>query len=266
MSNFQKHLYCLIYPNSALVASELDPKAFGRHYAISYPKNYKGKVVFVEVDINFRNDYFLIDEKLAECYHDDGRPKKTKFISSYRILEHIDIEAFQDMYLITTGGKALKLNKQEGEYHIPHQEEKIRVFQLMSPLYYLIATSYTPPEFGKFLANDRTKGVPKSAMIQIDIDPDSIIDTSGREILYSSPLPGVHPGYLRAAFLELKRKGPDKRTKTISLKSIFDNIPFIKIRHGIWINEKDKRIYYPMPSITELEESHYYWLKEATVN
>jgi hypothetical protein len=254
----------MIYPNSALVASELEPKDFGRHYAISYPKNYKGKVVFVEVDINFRNDYFAIDEKLNECYHEDGRPKKTKFISSYRVLEHIDIDAFRNMYLITTGGKALTLNRQEADYHIPHKEEKLRVFQLMAPLYYLVATSYTPPEFGKFLANDKSKGVPKSAMIQIDIEPDSIIAMDGSEVLYSSPLPGVHPGYLRGAFLELKRKGPDKRTKTISLNSIFDNIPFIKIKHGIWINEKDKQIYYPMPTFNELEQNYYHWLKEAT--
>ncbi len=261
MSEYSKHLYCLIYPNSALVASQLEAKDFGRHYAVGYPKNYKGKVIFAEIDINYRHPYFAIDEVLEECKSVDGRPKRTKFISSYRVLEHLSTDSFMCLYLVTRSGRILQLKK-SNSYEITHQPESIRIYQLMAPLYYLVASNLTPPQFGEYVSVTPHKGVPKSAMIQIDIDIDSILGNT-EEILYSSPLPSVHAEYLRQALIEL-RDHPEKRSKTVSLNSIFDQLPFTKIKHGVWINEKDKQIFYPIPSLEELETKHFYWFKDAS--
>ncbi len=260
MSKYAKHIYCIIYPNGALIASELNPEDFGKHYAVSYPKNYEGKVIFAEIDINFRNPYFQIDDVLKVCEKPDGTPKRTKFISSYRVLEHIDLSAFKSMYLITRSGKMLEIEKRE-DYKLEHKEEKIRIYQLMAPLYYLIASNLTPPAFGDYVCSEPHKGVPRSAMIQIDIDIESILNM--KDIIYSSPLPNVHAGYLKDSLMELKND-PTKKTKTISLTSIFDQLPFMKIKHGIWINEKGKQIFYPIPSQEDLENKNYEWFKDAS--
>ncbi|MFW5800051.1 MAG: hypothetical protein ACOCV8_04460 [Spirochaetota bacterium] len=262
MGNYKKHLYCLIYPNSALVASELLPEAFGIHYVVSYPKHYKGKIIFAEIDLNFRNPYFKIDEILEACYKPDGSPKRTKFVSSYRILEHIDIDAFKDIYLVTARGKILRLRKKEDEYDIQHEKEKLRIYQFMAPLYYLIATNFSPPEMGKYVSTDPVKGVPKSAMIQLEVDTDPILNKDDNHLVFSSPLPGVHPGYLKEALLELIQT--DKKTKTLSLNSIFDEVPFTRIKHGIWINSSEKQIFYPMPSWQQLEKEHFHWFRDAS--
>lgn len=265
MADYSKHLYCLLFPNSALIASQLKPKDFGRHYAIGYPKNYKGKVVFAEIDVNYRNPYFDIENVLAkDCVSKpDGSPKRTKFLSSYRVIEHIDESAFKSMYLVTRSGRILELPKHT-EYDLEHEKEKMRIYQLMAPLYYLIASNLTPPKFGRYVSTEPHKGVPRSAMCQIDIDIERILNMSDEEIFYASPLPSVHPGYLRKSLVELQNSS-DKRTKTISLNEIFDYIPFIKIKHGIWINSKDTQIFYPMPTQKEFETKYYEWWKDASM-
>ena len=46
MPEFQKHLYLILYPNEALVASQLSPSEFGRHYCIGSTRHFAGKVIF----------------------------------------------------------------------------------------------------------------------------------------------------------------------------------------------------------------------------
>ena len=43
------HLYMLCYRFEALVASHLDPEAFGRYMSVGTQKNTKGNVLFLEV-------------------------------------------------------------------------------------------------------------------------------------------------------------------------------------------------------------------------
>ena len=57
MSEFQKHLYLILHPNEALVASQLSPEEFGSHYSVGSPRHFTGKVIFAEVDINYRNEF-----------------------------------------------------------------------------------------------------------------------------------------------------------------------------------------------------------------
>lgn len=249
-----------MFPNSALIASELDPKDFGRHYAIGYPKNYKGKVIFAEIDIEYRHPYFKIDEVLELCKKDGG-PKRTKFISSYRVLEHLELSAFKSVYLVTTSGRILELEKTE-KYTIEHEKEKIRIYQMMAPLYFLLASNLTPPQLGRHVSDQPYKGVPKSAMVQFDVDIDNILNMDESEVMYSSPLPSIHPGYLRKSLGELAGKD-DKKTKTISLNSIFDHVPFTKMKHGLWISDAENQLFYALPSLSDLETRYYDWWKDA---
>ena len=68
MSEFQKHLYMVLYPNEALIASELSPAEFGMHYAVGSPRHFIGKTVFAEIDIDF-----ILDERLRELNFEEKR-------------------------------------------------------------------------------------------------------------------------------------------------------------------------------------------------
>lgn len=113
MPDYPKHLYMIVFPINALVASQLNPEDFGMHYAVGSTKHYSGKVIFVELDINFRDPYFEIDKYLEETKADPvtGRPKRTKFISSYAVLEHVPLSVLKELYLVHPNGKVLPLQK-----------------------------------------------------------------------------------------------------------------------------------------------------------
>ncbi len=89
----EKRLYMVMHPNHALIASQLDPEHFAKHYTQGSTRYFEGRLIFVEVDPSFRHPYFNIDGAMADLApHEDGRPKATKFISSYRTLEHVDFK------------------------------------------------------------------------------------------------------------------------------------------------------------------------------
>ena len=52
------HLYMLCYRFEALVASHLEPEAFGLYMAVGTRKNTKGNVMFFEIDPNMKSSYF----------------------------------------------------------------------------------------------------------------------------------------------------------------------------------------------------------------
>jgi len=86
-----RHLYLILHPNHSLIASQLEPEQFLRHYVQGSTRYFEGRLIFAEVDPDFRHEYFDIDKAYAELIpHEDGRPKATKFIKSYRTLEHMD--------------------------------------------------------------------------------------------------------------------------------------------------------------------------------
>jgi len=83
------HLYLSLIPE-ALIASMLTPEEFGVYYAVGTSKKAHGQAIFFEVDADFRQDYFRIDEGIRRCVpHEDGSPKASIYISVYRVLEHV---------------------------------------------------------------------------------------------------------------------------------------------------------------------------------
>ncbi|MCL2008911.1 MAG: hypothetical protein FWG77_12595, partial [Treponema sp.] len=61
-----KRLYLILFPNHSLVASQLDPSKFAQHYAQGSTSFLGGNFLFIEVDPDFRNDYFKIDAAYEE--------------------------------------------------------------------------------------------------------------------------------------------------------------------------------------------------------
>src|SRR5262245_64502222 len=93
----EKYLYSIMYPNYGLVASMLPPEQFGKHYTVGSSRFFYGQVIFAEIDVTYRHPYFPIDQYLAEVKpKPDGSPKRTKFIKTYRVLEHLDFSAFKN--------------------------------------------------------------------------------------------------------------------------------------------------------------------------
>lgn len=263
MPEYQKHLYMIVFPNNALVSSQLPPKEFAQHYTIGSPRHFHGKVIFAEIDVDFRDPYFPIDEFLEKTVpHEDGMPKRTKFISSYAVLEHVPFSAFKSLYLVTTNGHALELAAEP--FTAESTPGRVRLYQEITPVSSFIATRLDPRSFGRYITiESRAKGAPKVCFTQIDLDVEEFIASSKKSNIISSPIPEYNPYRLLDCVLELERY-PAKMTKTVSLSSILHDLSYRLLRHGFWFFAEDGSMrFYPMPTPKDLVEIHYDWWKHV---
>jgi hypothetical protein len=259
MPEFQKHLYLILHPNEALVASQLSPEEFGSHYSIGSPRHFTGKVIFAEVDINYRHEYLRIDEYLGYTVSaHPGKPKRTKFVKSYRVLEHIDIAALQKLYLVTTDGAVLGLEASE-EPADHGRQGRVRVYQEICPLRLVVASSLTPKDFGAYItAGTWSKGAPKIFFTQWDIDAEAVVKTNDIRSFSMGPLPNVNPTNLPTALLELA-EDHTKKTKTVSLNPSLDLMSYKNIQPGFWFADGKGAKFYRMPTMDELHDKHRFW-------
>jgi len=81
----------------ALIASMLTPEEFGVYYAVGSQKKSRGQAIFFEIDPDFKHDFFPNEEGIRRCVpHEDGSPKRSIYISVYRVLEHIPLEVIKN--------------------------------------------------------------------------------------------------------------------------------------------------------------------------
>jgi hypothetical protein len=196
MSNHEKHLYVILHPVNALVASQLGPEQFAGYYTVGSSKHHEGKVIFAELDLAFRNSHFEIDHYLdLTVPHPDGSPKKTKFISSYAVLEHIDLKALKSLYLVTTSGKALQLKPHP--YKAINEPGLVRIYQEICPLTSLVASTLDQRGFARYITTQtRSKGAPKILFTQYEFDVDAFLAANHNRDLLTCPIPGTFPNLL----------------------------------------------------------------------
>lgn len=259
MNDYPIRLYAILHPSPALIASQLEPEQFARHYLAGSIRHYSGKVIFAELDPTFRHDFFHIDEFLADVHpHEDGRPKATKFISVYRVLEHLDFNTILTLYLSTPEGVVLGL--EAGEDVQTRQPGLIRVFAEINPVRMLVLTKMNFLEFGDLVTNPSIlRNVPAMLYTQLEFDAESFLTDFEINPVLPPPLPKVHPSKLRDAINELSGS-LRKKTKGLLLDSSFDTIPYRMVRHGFMFARHGEHRFFRMPDRREIEKNHYkFW-------
>ena len=212
--------------------------------------------------MNFRDSYFKIDEYLERTVaHEDGSPKKTKFISSYNVLEHVDLDSLKKLYLTTTNGVTLPLESEEFNKNIP--QGILRLYQEITPLENFVASNLNQKEFGNYITRESvSKGSPKICFTQIDFDIEKFLEVNKNRDIIHIEIPNVNAFHFYDSVVELL-ENPDKKTKTISLGSILRDLSYKVIRHGFWFVDGEKTKFFPMPAVHELENKHYHWWKNV---
>ena len=145
------HLYVSLLPE-ALIASMISPEEFGTYYAVGTQRKLHGQAIFLELDPDFRHDFFRIPEGLKRCVpHVDGRPKKSVYISTYRVLEHIPLSAVQKLYLVTAYGETLGIDRSDV---LPEEDGDLHLYQEIAPVQPLIVSNLAPVAFYDFIIQD----------------------------------------------------------------------------------------------------------------
>jgi hypothetical protein len=251
------HLYLSMIPE-ALIASMLTPEEFGVYYAVGSAKKSRGQAIFCEIDPDFRNDYFRIEEGIRRCVpHEDGTPKRSIYISVYRALEHISLDAIQKLYLVTQDGRSLGLPPAK---ELPHDEDGLHLYQEITPVTPLVVSSLGPRDFYDLIVKTPTSLLTLPAISFVELRLGELAQDPERGAVRDLPYSNI--GHLRECLMDLK-------VKTVHTKMVNRvepaTFPYRTIKSGVFVGNEKRLVYFPMPSQEELRTQHYRWWRSANV-
>ena len=252
----KRYLYLSMTPE-ALISSMLPPQDFGDYLAIGAKKRTKGQAMFFEVDVEkLDSSYFPLHIIEKECNpQPDGRPKRSKYLSAYRVLENTPIDALQSLFLTTEDGKTLELKKCE---FVPKDDTPLHLYQQVSPVSPRVASNVSPVAYGKFMTSpDNAVRFPKLVFVELRLGELATNPISG----YSTNLPYSNINHLRDCLIDLQKQ-ESKPTKTI-IRFYKGDILFQTIKNGFFVSDQDQTVFYKYPSLDELQRNHYSWWRSA---
>lgn len=251
------HLYFSLIPE-ALIASQLTPEQFGQYYATGHGYRSKGQAIFFEVDPSFRHEHFAIDEALARTVpKDDGSPKNSVYVSAYRVLENIPASALMKLYLTTTYGSTLGLERSEV---CPPRGGGLHLYQELAPVNSLVVSSNDPQTFYESIVKQPNKLLqfPGVCFVELgigDLEHDPAEGNAG-------DLPYAYINHLREALIEVQ--DPTKDTKMVHrVHSTEFPYRMVKQGSGFYYGSGKGMAFYPMPSPSELRSMNPLWWRSA---
>jgi len=249
----KQYIYLLLTPES-LVASHLPPAEFGNYLAVGTRKRLRGQAIFLELNPAFMTqlpvDY--MNERLVP--YDNGEPKRSLYLSIYRVLENTPLEAMKNLYLVTDDGKVLEL--ESGAYKT-ETLDVIHLYQQFNPISTRVASKLTPPRFIRFLT-DTKKAVSAPAIFMVELKLNKLA-RHPEAPLHDLPYP--NPDHLRDCLTTLILS--EKRlTKTV-IRQFKGELSYRTIKTGFFVGNQESYLYYAFPSGEELESTHYSWWRSA---
>ena len=249
------NLYLSLTPE-ALIASMLSPVEFGRYFAVGTKKRTRGQAIFFKLKRNFKSEYLKLDNIDERCVpNSDGSPKRSKYISIYRVLEHVPMSAIENLYLVTDDGRVLELEK--GEY-VDNENDALHLYQQLGPVKPLVASSLNPQVFCEYLTDtEKPVSVPKLAFVELILN--GLANDPENAPLDNIPYQNID--HMRGCLINLQKK-PSKPNKTV-VRSTQKDILYRTCKNGFFIGDNKTMHYYPMPSKEKLEGEYYAWWKSA---
>jgi hypothetical protein len=242
----------------SLVASQLGPEEFGAYMAVGVMKQARGIVIFLEVDPARIDSDFDMERAAKECIpHPDGRPKRSKYLSIYRTLERVPLEAIGRLHLSTRDGRVLSIDPQPYDVDTERQGG-VNMYLELCPTHPLVVSKLGPGRFIRHITDpQRAIYVPKLLMVDmlIDQEPDGKL---------ASYLPYRDPDHIARCIEELSERHGGKDSKTV------DRVPSIEafyrtVGRGFFLGSDSKLKFYPYPSREELDDKHHWWWRSASM-
>jgi hypothetical protein len=193
-----------------------------------------------------------LNERLVP--YEDGEPKRSVYLSIYRVLENTPLEAMKNLYLVTDDGRVLELKS--GSFK-PDEQDVIHLYQQFNPISTRVASKLTPPEFIAFLT-DTGKPVSAPTIFMAELKLNKLARHPDAPI---HDLPYPNPDHLRDCLSRLMSSG-QRLTKTV-IRQFKGELSYRTIKNGFFVGNHDNYLYYPFPSTEELEGTYYPWWRSA---
>jgi hypothetical protein len=246
-----KFIYLTATPE-ALIASMLPPEQFGEYLSTGTKKRNKGQSIYFEIDLYQIEHLIDIESLNRRCVaKSDGSPKNSVYLSVYKVLELIPLSAFKSLYLTTDNGFALELKRTP--YDLNREvKNKLYLFQELCPVSPMVASELAPSAFLKRLTDGSIPIVlPKLFFVDLKLGDLSTNPLKG-SVDY---LPYTNLGHLRDC-LEALKNDYEKQMKTVQ-RVFSGSLLYRTIESGFYLGSKDEIIFYPYPSLSELENINY---------
>ena len=257
------YLYFSLIPE-ALIASNLPPEKFGQYYATGSSYKSKGQCLFFEVDSNFRNDYFAIDEAVARCVPTaDGTPKHSVYVSVYRVLEHLPVAVLGRLYLTTAYGHTIGLARGE---MAPEPDHGLHLYQDLAPVNSLVVSNLDAPNFYASVTSTPSKFIRFPALFFVELELGELASDPENGQVNDLPYPFIH--HLREALMVLQPKTDGKASSKDSkmvhrVHSL--EFPYRMVKHGFYVGNGPDLAFYPMLSHRQLRDEHSQWWRSANI-
>jgi hypothetical protein len=236
----------------ALIASMLPPADFGAYLSTGTKKRNKGQAIFFEVDLGGIEKLIDMASLNRRCVaKPDGTPKNSVYLSVYKVLEMIPLSALKSLYLSTDNGQTLELKK------VPYEptnepQNKLHLFQELCPVTPLVASELTPSAFMKKLTDGSIPIVlPKLFFVDLKLGELATNPIGGS----TEHLPYSNVGHLRDC-LEILKGEYEKHMKTVQ-RIYSGSLLYRTIESGFYVGSKSEIVFYPYPSMAELENINY---------
>lgn len=249
----KKYYYLVITPES-FIASHLAPHDFGNYLAVGTRKRLRCQNIFFEIDPEklkeFPKEY--INGKLVP--YSDNEPKRSVYFGIYRTLEKTPLAALKNLYLTTDDGKILEIKSTKYE---EKDSEEVHLYQQFNPITTRVVSKLTPDEFIQFLTDpNKPVSAPKIFFAELLLNE---LATDPNAPLHNLPYP--NPDNLRECLIKLNET-EGKLTKTV-LRFFNNDLSFRTIKNGFFIGQQENYLYYPFPTVEELESKHFSWWRSA---
>lgn len=251
------YFYLLAYPMEALLASMLPPEEFGSYMAIGTQQMSRGKVVYLELAENFQSKEFDLDRGRNECKPDgSGAPKKSVYLSLYRVLERIPLESIRTLHLVTKDGRDLALAPQKIQPIREHPHRGgVFFYQELAPVRPMVVSQLDPLDFGQFLTEEKNPlRIPKILYARMKLGHDPM------HVINEAELPYTNLPHLQNCIRELV--DAKKVTKTYERHS-YEDFVYSSIVDGVYLAEPGQGLFFPFPDETALKGPFYTWWRSA---
>lgn len=249
-----KKYYYLVATPESLIVSHLAPVDFGNYLSVGTKKQTRGQAIYFEIDpdkTQLPQDYVQLKMKPYE----DVEPKRSVYLSIYRVFEHIPMRAFKNLYLSTDDGRVLEI---EAHDYIENKADAVHLYQQLVPITTRVASKLSPLDFLRLLT-DTSQPVSAPKVCFCDLLLNDLVKNP-RAPLHNLPYP--NPDHLRDC-LTILQESPGRQTKTV-LRYLQCDIAYRTIKTGFFVGDREHYLYYPFPSTKDLEGKYYLWWRSAT--
>jgi hypothetical protein len=248
------YVYLSVLPE-ALIASMLPPKDFAEYMATGSRKKTRGQAIFFEVDQDIARNILPAEYISRKCIRKpDGSPKCSVYLTIYRALEQLPLKALMNLFLVTDDGRMLELAR--GNYDVQSEKPKqLHLYQELCPVTPIIASTLSPSEFAKEMTSEKEQVyIPKLMFVELILDQLANDPVRGS----AQNLPYSDIGHLRDCLIILRNEEMKSR-KTVQ-RTFNGTLLYRTCTNGFFVASKDEFIFYPYPTMQQLEEENYdFW-------